>query len=111
AVDELRRRKRRVEKPFALMAADLQSIERHCYIAPQERQLLESPQRPIVILRRRPDSPVAPGISTGQHTLWFMLPVTPLLYLLLADSLPGQALVMTSGNLSEEPIATDNDEA
>lgn len=111
AVDELRRRKRRVEKPFALMAADLQSIERHCYIAPQERQLLESPQRPIVILRRRPDSPVAPGIAPGQHTLGFMLPYTPLHYLLLADTLPGQALVMTSGNLSEEPIATDNDEA
>jgi len=112
AVDELRRRKLRVDKPFALMMPDLTTVEQHCIISPQERKLLESRQRPIVLMEWKPNSPIAAGIAPGQHNLGVMLPYTPLHYLLLhGDDLPFHALVMTSGNLSEEPIATDNNEA
>jgi len=112
AVDELRRRKLRVDKPFALMVADIETVARHCHLDEAERQLLESRQRPIVILRRRPESDIVPGVAPNQDTLGVMLPYTPLHYLLLEPA-PGfpEALVMTSGNLSEEPIATDNHEA
>ncbi len=110
AVDELRRRKRRVEKPFALMMPDVPTIERHCFVSPEERALLQSPARPIVLLRRRPESRVALDVAPGQQTLGVMLPYTPLHYLLF-DGKPHQALVMTSGNLSDEPICTDNIEA
>jgi hydrogenase maturation protein HypF len=116
-VAELRRRKQRVDKPFALMAATTEMAAEHCLLSPAERALLELRQRPIVILRRRPDSPVAEQCAPGQHTLGMMLPYTPLHYLLFAD--PQAAgmrfdmppLVMTSGNLSEEPICTQNEEA
>lgn len=112
AVAELRRRKMRVDKPFALMLPDLATIERHCLVNPSERQLLESAQRSIVILDKRPDSPICKEVTPGQNTLGVMLPYTPLHYLLLerVQGFP-DALVMTSGNLSEEPIATDNTEA
>lgn len=116
AVTELRRRKLRVDKPFALMMLDLTVVEQHCFADKAERELLESPARPIVLLRRRPGSTIAREVAPGQEWVGVMLPYTPLHYLLLADSPePGKAvlppLVMTSGNLSEEPIATDNAEA
>ena len=120
AVAELRRRKLRVDKPFALMMPDLATIEEHCLVSDAERLLLESRPRPIVLLRRRPGSPTAAEAAPGQETLGVMLPYTPLHYLLFArQAAPASAgeftlvtaLVMTSGNLSEEPIATDNDEA
>ncbi len=112
AVSELRRRKLRVDKPFALMMPDLETIERHCYVDDAERALLESLARPIVLLRRKVESSLAKECAPGQNTLGVMLPYTPLHYLLLeqAAGFP-EALVMTSANLSEEPIATDNDEA
>jgi hydrogenase maturation protein HypF len=112
AVADLRRRKMRVDKPFALMLPDLETIEHHCWANPSERQLLKSGQRPIVILDKRPDSPISQEVAPGQNTLGVMLPYTPLHYLLLerAQGFP-DALVMTSGNLSEEPIATSNPEA
>ena len=112
AVAELRRRKLRVDKPFAVMLLDDEMVNRHCLLNEQERSLLTSRARPIVILRRRPDSTIATQVAPGQNTLGVMLPYTPLHYLLL-ESTPGfpEALVMTSGNLSEEPIATKNDEA
>ncbi len=115
AVAELRRRKLRVDKPFALMMPDLAAVRRHCLISDAEAALLASSQRPIVILRRREDSEISAGVAPGQDTLGVMLPYTPLHYLLF--SLDGPAgsdlppLVMTSGNLSEEPIAVGNDEA
>lgn len=112
AVAELRRRKGRVDKPFALMMPDLAAVERFCRVSPEERDLLESRERPIVLLweRKDPSGPIAASIAPGQDTLGVMLPYTPLHYLLFpeADSFP---LVMTSGNYSEEPIATDNQEA
>ena len=112
AVEELRRRKLRVDKPFALMVPDLESVLPHCYLNQSERDLLVSRQRPVVILDKRPDSPIVPEVAPNQTTLGVMLPYTPLHYLLLERE-PGfpNALVMTSGNLSEEPIATGNDEA
>lgn len=159
AVTELRRRKLRVDKPFALMMPDMETIERHCFVSEAERELLTSTARPIVLLKRRPESNIAREVAPKQDWLGVMLPYTPLHYLLLSpSSLRGgrtsrrsnprdteegllwedrpctasllgndgsleagesnseslafpDALVMTSGNLSEEPIATDNDEA
>jgi hydrogenase maturation protein HypF len=112
AVSELRRRKLRVDKPFALMMANMESIQAHCQLTRAEQALLESRERPIVILERLPDSTISVDVAPGQHTLGVMLPYTPLHHLLLepAADFP-EALVMTSGNLSEEPIATGNDEA
>ncbi|PIV27848.1 MAG: carbamoyltransferase HypF, partial [Anaerolineae bacterium CG03_land_8_20_14_0_80_58_20] len=117
AVTELRNRKLRVDKPFALMMPDLETIEQHCFVSDAERELLLSTARPIVLLKRKPESNIALEVAPRQDWLGVMLPYTPLHYLLFAnpdlrpltfDLLP---LVMTSGNLSEEPIATDNDEA
>jgi hydrogenase maturation protein HypF len=112
AVRELRRRKRRVEKPFALMAFDLDVIRRYCHISDQEQELLKSRQRPIVLLQRLPDCPLPEDLAPGQKTLGFMLPYTPLHYLLLEPEAGfPDALVMTSGNLSEEPIAYQDTDA
>lgn len=112
AVDELRRRKLRVDKPFALMAASTTVVEQHCHLDDDSRALLESRERPIVILPCRDRSTIATGVAPGQTTLGMMLPYTPLHALLLepGDGIP-RVLVMTSGNLSEEPIATQNDQA
>ena len=110
AVTELRRRKRRVEKPFALMVMDAATAARFCEVSEDERRLLESPQRPIVLLRKREPSQIAASVAPGNTNVGVMLPYTPLHYLLLEGDMP-PALVMTSGNLSEEPIAVGNDEA
>ena len=138
AVIELRNRKLRVDKPFALMMPDIETVERHCFVSEVERELLLSRARPIVLLHRRPKPdrsndfnrstskatevattesigeipPIAAEVAPRQDTLGVMLPYTPLHYLLITgNSSLITALVMTSGNLSEEPIATDNDEA
>ncbi|NPV84838.1 MAG: carbamoyltransferase HypF [Anaerolineae bacterium] len=112
AVSELRRRKKRVGKPFALMSFDLDTISRHVNLNSEAVNLLTSPQHPIVLLERQPQSTVVQDVAPGQKTLGFMLPYTPLHYLLLEpqDGFP-DALVMTSGNLSEEPIAYEDDDA
>ncbi|MCP4417352.1 MAG: carbamoyltransferase HypF [Chloroflexi bacterium] len=112
AVSELRRRKLRVDKPFALMMADVATVDKYCQLNAAERELLTSRERPIVILKRRANSPIATAVAPGQNTIGVMLPYTPLHALLLeqATDFP-EALVMTSGNLREEPIAIDNDEA
>lgn len=112
AVAELRRRKLRVDKPFAVMMPDLAAVEAQCWMKEAERELLISPEHPIVLLHRRAASTIAAAIAPGQNTLGVMLPYTPLHHLLL-ERKPGfpEALVMTSGNLSEEPIVTDNAEA
>ncbi|MEA3350812.1 MAG: Sua5/YciO/YrdC/YwlC family protein, partial [Chloroflexota bacterium] len=85
-------------------------VEQHCYVNAAERELLKSRQRPIVLLWRRPESNIAKAVAPNQKTLGVMLPYTPLHYLLFHDS-KYSTLVMTSGNISEEPIATDNDAA
>lgn len=115
AVSTLRQRKLRVDKPFALMMPDLLTIEEHCFINDAEHQLLVTRQRPIVILNRKPQSRIAAQLAPGQNTFGVMLPYTPLHYMLfrqISTELPPlSVLVMTSGNLSEEPIAAGNDEA
>lgn len=118
AVSELRARKLRVDKPFALMMPDIATVEEHCFVNNAERELLLSASRPIVLLDRKPESPIARECAPGQDTLGVMLPYTPLHYLLFAEhpDSPNSknrfvALVMTSANISEEPIATENDEA
>jgi hydrogenase maturation protein HypF len=109
AVQTLRKRKRRSSKPFAIMVATVEEAERHCYISPEEKELLTSPQSPIVLMKWREDSLVSGEVAPSLQFLGVMLPYTPLHHILLRDmDLP---LVMTSGNLSEEPIARDNDEA
>jgi hydrogenase maturation protein HypF len=115
AVRTLRTRKRRSDKPFALMARDIADVEAFCKLKPEERNLLLSAKRPIVILQRREGSAISPAVAPGNNTIGVMLPYTPLHYLLFSDS-PGEAsqfraLVMTSGNLSEEPIVTSDQEA
>ncbi len=111
-VARLRERKGRVDKPFALMAFDLEAVERFCCVNEDERGLLVARERPIILLRERTGSPISSLVAPGNRYLGVMLPYTPLHYLLLdhADDFP-VALVMTSGNVSEEPIATGNDEA
>jgi len=114
AVSLLRERKHRINKPFAIMSLDCQEVEKYCYLGEGERQLLESPQRPIVLLRQKHGCPISPLVAPGNLYLGVMLPYTPLHYLLLEkmqEETDMLALVMTSGNMSEEPIAKDNDEA
>jgi hydrogenase maturation protein HypF len=118
-VGELRNRKLRVDKPFALMMPDLETVELHCRLSPAERKLLASRERPIVLLEMRPESTISKLVAPYQRHLGVMLPYTPLHYLLFAAPSQGgnssapiaKALVMTSGNLSEEPICTDNEDA
>ena len=115
AVHLLRQRKRRSDKPFALMARDIAAVESFCVVTEADRVALQGPRRPIVILKRRPDANLSPAIAPGNDSVGVMLPYTPLHYLLFSDSPEGPpqfpALVMTSGNLSEEPIVTSNQEA
>jgi hydrogenase maturation protein HypF len=112
AVSELRRRKHRDEKPFAVMVADIAAVESLCEVSPAERELLLSVRRPIVLLRKRTDADVAIAdeVAPRNPYLGMMLPYTPLHHLLLwaVDGLP---LVMTSGNRSDEPIAYEDDDA
>ena len=123
AVAELRQRKLRVDKPFALMMSDMGMVEEHCVISDADRLLLESRERPIVIVDRKVNSTISQEVAPKQNTIGVMLPYTPLHYLLFAppdkkiisarvsESFYMPPLVMTSGNLSEEPIAFDNEDA
>lgn len=128
AVQKLRQRKRRYDKPFALMAR-VTVIEQYCSITPAEQKLLESPAAPIVLLKQKakgrgqkaegneqslahlPTSPppLSPAIAPGTNTLGFMLPYTPLHHLMLRRM--NRPIVLTSGNLSDEPQCIDNNEA
>lgn len=109
-VAELRRRKARDDKPFALMVEDLAAAERLCEIDAVERDLLLSPRRPVVLLRRRKNGAIAEGGAPGNPYLGLMLPYTPLHHLLVRE-LEGRPLVMTSGNRSDEPIAYEDEDA
>lgn len=123
AVKRLRDRKRKSNKPFALMAPDTGTVETFCEVSEEERNILLSRRRPIVLLRKRNAAKefLSEAVSPRNPYLGFMLPYTPLHYLLfyhpLTESITNDksshfsALVMTSGNLSEEPIVKDNDEA
>src|SRR5215207_4420944 len=109
AVKTLRGRKVRQDKPFALMARDLNQARKLCRTTPEEELLLASPARPIVLLERLDEAGVADEVAPRQNTLGVMLAYTPLHHLLLHDA--GIPLVMTSGNNSDEPIAYRDEEA
>lgn len=113
AVRELRKRKRRQDKPFALMFPSLEAIGKVCTVSEDERRSLDSPQSPIVFLNRLENAGehdiVSPAVAPSNRYLGVMLPYTPLHHLLL-DRL-GKPIVATSGNLSDEPICTDENEA
>lgn len=127
AVKTLRGRKYREDKPFALMAKDLKTIKRYCEVSPKEEKLLLSWKSPIVLLKRKIRNPVrdvspngtlrpiSESVAPNNKYLGFMLPYTPLHYLLFSLLSTRYSLlsvlVMTSGNISDEPIAYDNDEA
>ncbi|MEH1995405.1 carbamoyltransferase HypF [Nostoc sp.] len=108
-VQKLRQRKRRYHKPFALMARDIEIIEQYCTVNVKEKELLTSSAAPIVLLQATGKKLVAPAVAPGQNTLGFMLPYTPLHHLILRRM--NRPIVLTSGNLADEPQCIDNDEA
>ncbi len=109
AVEELRRRKGRADKPFAVMLRNMETLRLYANVDPGEEKILTGRERPIVLLNKRADAqrPLAESVAPGQSQLGLFLPYTPLHALLLEET----PLVMTSGNRSDEPIARDNDEA
>ncbi|MFO7665502.1 MAG: carbamoyltransferase HypF [Desulfobacterales bacterium] len=109
AVCTLRKRKLREEKPFAIMSLDIERIKRFAFVEPGEEILLLSYRRPIVLLKKKEPNPLSPEISPQNKYFGTMLPYTPLHYLLMRHDFT--ALVMTSGNRSEEPISIDNEDA
>lgn len=109
ALLRLRQRKLRSGKPLALMAASLEKIAEFCQVGPEERAALSGTRRPIVLLARRPGSRISAEVAPGVPTLGVMLPYTPLHHLLFEGG-EFEALVMTSANISEEPIAFRNQE-
>jgi hydrogenase maturation protein HypF len=108
AIRRLRLRKRRHEKPFAVMFPTLAKVAVSCSISPADETLLNGPARPIVLLRRM-DGPIAPSVAPGNPWLGALLPYTPLHHLLMKEL--GFPVVATSGNVSDEPIVTDETEA
>jgi hydrogenase maturation protein HypF len=116
AVEKLRSKKRRSNKPFALMSPDIETIRKFCEVSREEEDVLVSNKRPIVLLRKLFNQ-LPEAVSPLNPCIGFMLPYTPLHYLLFhypvdaSSAINFDALVMTSGNISEEPIVTDNDEA
>ncbi|MCW6037888.1 carbamoyltransferase HypF [Spirulina subsalsa FACHB-351] len=109
AVAQLRQRKRRPDKPFAVMYPSLSAVKAHCWVSPLEAELLQSPEAPIVLLRKRPQQPLVEAVAPLNPNLGVMLPYTPLHHLLLQGV--NRPLVATSGNLANEPICTDEGEA
>ncbi|MEH2151376.1 carbamoyltransferase HypF [Nostoc sp.] len=108
-VQKLRQRKRRYHKPFALMARDIEVIEQYCTINAKEKELLTSSAAPIVLLKASDKKQFASSVALGQNTLGFMLPYTPLHHLILRRM--NRPIVLTSGNLADEPQCINNDEA
>lgn len=109
AVQKLRRRKHRPHKPFAIMLESADDAALHCRMTAVERRLLEAVERPIVLMERLDDSDIALAVAPNLRQLGVMLPCAPLHFLLMAEL--QTPLVMTSGNLSEEPICRTNEEA
>jgi hydrogenase maturation protein HypF len=109
AVRRLRRRKRRDHKPFALMADSIETIKKYAVVGEIAEQVLKSPQSPIVLLPKKKGSSIAPSVAGGVDTFGFMLCYAPLHYLLFAQGV--EVLVMTSGNISDEPLICKNETA
>ncbi len=109
AVSKLRERKRRIEKPFAVMIPDRNWLERICTPTQEEISFIRSINHPIVLIRRKDNSPICSDVAPGNNYIGVMLPYTPLHHIVMREvAIP---LVMTSGNISEEPIAYKDDEA
>ncbi|MEH2165093.1 MAG: carbamoyltransferase HypF [Nostoc sp.] len=107
-VQKLRQRKKRYHKPFALMARDIEVIEQYCIVNAKEKELLTSSAAPIVLLQASDKKQLASSVASGQNTLGFMLPYTPLHHLILRRM--NRPIVLTSGNFADEPQCIDNDE-
>ena len=108
AVGRLRKRKLRYDKPFAVMMRDIETVKRYCEVSGEEEPLLASPEKPIVLLKKKPDCPIARSVTMRNNRLGVMLPYAPLHCLLMQNH---EALVMTSGNLSDHPMIFDDSEA
>jgi hydrogenase maturation protein HypF len=102
AVKQLRRRKRRDHKPFAMMASSIEKIDEYAIVSELAQKVLKSPESPIVLLPKKRGAPIAPSVAEGVNTFGFMLCYAPLHYLLFAERI--EVLVMTSGNISDEPL-------
>lgn len=113
AVATLRQRKRREGKPFAVMMENVEMVRTFCQVSEDEQRLLSGSVRPIVLLRLKPSVQLTPGLADNLYELGVMLPYTPLQMLLMHDfaAAGGRMLVMTSGNVHDEPIVTDDAEA
>jgi hydrogenase maturation protein HypF len=109
AVKRLRERKKREHKPFAMMADSIETIKQYAVVSNQAESLLKRPESPIVLLPKKPGSAVAASVAEGVNTFGFMLCYAPLHHLLFAKGI--KVLVMTSGNISDEPLICQNDEA
>ena len=111
AVELLRERKKRDHKPFAMMAGSIEKIKKYAIVSESAEQLLKSPQSPIVLLPKKPNSPIAPSVAEGVDTYGFMLCYAPLHFLLFEqlNNRGTDVLVMTSGNISDEPLICKND--
>ena len=109
AVERLRQRKKRDHKPFAMMASSIEKIKEYAIVSEQAEALLKSPQSPIVLLPKKDDSAVASSVAEGVNTYGFMLRYAPLHNLLFDHGL--EVLVMTSGNISDEPLICKNQKA
>ena len=109
AVKQLRERKKRECKPFAMMANSIETIKQHTIMSRQAEKILKGTESPIVLLPKKNDSTIAASVAEGTNTFGFMLCYAPLHYLLFAEGI--KVLVMTSGNISDEPLICKNDEA
>lgn len=107
AVQRLRKRKKRDHKPFAMMADSVEKIRKYAIVSELAERILRSPESPIVLLPKKAKSPIAPSIAEGVDTYGFMLCYAPLHYLLFARGI--DVLVMTSGNISDEPLICENE--
>jgi hydrogenase maturation protein HypF len=106
AVERLRRRKRRDHKPFAMMTDTIEKIREYAVVSELAEQVLKNPQSPIVLLPKKADAAIAPSVASGVNTFGFMLCYAPLHYLLFAHGI--KVLVMTSGNIADEPLICKN---
>ena len=120
AVTRLRENKRKSNKPFAVMSLAMDGIKQFCFVSPEEQGLLSSNRRPVVLLQKKAGNHLSDAVSPNNRSIGVMLPYTPLHHLLFTHPITAgtvakhahfKALVMTSGNLSEEPIVRENDEA
>ncbi len=109
AIERLRQRKMRARKPFALMMGDLDQVRRYCRVSDYEAKKLAEPTRAVVLLERLDSCDLPSEIAPGLNRIGVMLPYTPLHYIMLQDY--NRPLIATSGNVSEEPIAINNEDA